>query len=126
LLPLCAVASRALGVGIGKAPLPSLQTVLSRGRRLNGGRESRQGSEDLDDLSKPLRLLTSSSNRPAATDVPKFELIAAATAPTITCSARGPSDRANMYGNARGPSGLANTGAMLRRTHRSPQRLYLS
>jgi hypothetical protein len=53
----------------GKAPLPSLQTVLSRGRRLNGGHQSRQGSEDHDDLSKPLHLLTSSSNRPAATDV---------------------------------------------------------
>jgi len=52
-----------------KAPLPSLQTVLSRGRRLNGGHQSRQGSEDHDDLSKPLHLLTSSSNRPAATDV---------------------------------------------------------
>jgi hypothetical protein len=46
----------------GKAPLPSLQTVLSRSRRLNGGYQSREGSHDHEDLSKTLHLLSSSSN----------------------------------------------------------------
>jgi hypothetical protein len=46
----------------GKAPLPSLQTVLSRSRRLNGGYQSREGSQDHEELSKTLHLLSSSSN----------------------------------------------------------------
>jgi hypothetical protein len=36
----------------------------------------------------------------------------------ITYSARGPSDRANTYDNAGGPSGLANTDATKHPLHR--------
>jgi hypothetical protein len=83
--------------------LASLQTVLSRSRRLNGRYQRYERSQDHEDLNKTLHLLASSSS--SFCGYLWFADLAAATVLKITYSAGV-------------PSGLANTDATKHPLHR--------